>query len=158
MNDKEVLNGLSAVDALAVCIYGEARGERIEGQIAVGCVVRNRVRAADHLKTYQDIIFAPAQFSCFSPKGGEDNYIDTLAAARQLLDTCAPGKHGIPDNLTLRQCHWIATGILTGALLDNTKGATNYHAAYMDPFPSWAAKMDQTAKIGNHLFYRERVK
>jgi spore germination cell wall hydrolase CwlJ-like protein len=33
--------------------------------------------------------------------------------------------------------------------------ATNYHADYMDPFPSWASKMRPVGKIGRHLFYRE---
>jgi spore germination cell wall hydrolase CwlJ-like protein len=43
MTDAELVGQLSQLDTLALTIYGEARGERVEGRVAVACVVRNRI-------------------------------------------------------------------------------------------------------------------
>ena len=161
MIDAEVLSSLVAVDALACTIYGESRGEAVEGQIAVGCVVRNRVRAAlSQLKSsdYTAICFAPFQFSCWHPRGGQANYNDTMAAARSLVSVKAAGVLGAASKNVLRQCLWIAQGLISGALRDSVRGATSYHASYMDPFPAWAAKMVKVATVGHHIFYQEPTK
>ncbi len=48
----------------------------------------------------------------------------------------------------------LAAQILTGAvaLRNATSGATNYHAARVNP--GWAPAMEKTVQIGNHIFYR----
>ena len=52
---------------LALTIWGESRGECVEGQIAVACVVRNRLkRAISTAPRWRDICLAPEQFSCFN--------------------------------------------------------------------------------------------
>ena len=35
------------------------------------------------------------------------------------------------------------------------KEATHYHATTIDP-PYWAKEMEETARVGNHVFYKER--
>jgi N-acetylmuramoyl-L-alanine amidase len=153
MANEEVFRSLSAVELLAVLIYGEARGEAIEGQIAVGCVVRNRVRSSHDIKTYQEIMLAPWQFSTFHPRGGGQNYTDTLGAAQEMVSARGSSKQP-PNGPALHQAVWVATGIITGALQDNVNAATHYFADSI-PKPSWAKAMKHVCTIGHHLFYRE---
>jgi N-acetylmuramoyl-L-alanine amidase len=123
---------------LARLIYGEARGEPIEGQVAVACVARNRVL---HPKIrwwgvgYRDVILKPFQFSCFNEA---DPNFPKLINAHLLRDWV--------------QWLWIAKGVIDGVLRDNTKGATHY-ANLSVVSPHWAAEMRQTAKIGGHTFF-----
>ena len=52
---------------LALLIWAESRGEPVEGQIAVGCVVRNRLNeSTEAAPRWRDICLAPEQFSCFN--------------------------------------------------------------------------------------------
>lgn len=153
MANEEVFRSLSAVEILAVLIYGEARGEAIEGQIAVGNVVRNRVRSSHDIKTYQDVALQPYQFSTFHPRGGGQNYTETLGAAQQMVSARGSSKQP-PNAPLLNQCVWIATGIIVGSLLDNTNGATHYFADSI-PKPAWAKAMTHVCTVGNHLFYKE---
>src|SRR5690349_18676751 len=52
---------------LAMCIFGEARGEEYEAKVGVGCVVRNRVgHQGKYGHGYQGVILKPYQFSCFN--------------------------------------------------------------------------------------------
>ena len=47
---------------------------------------------------------------------------------------------------------YIARGIFTGRYVDNTFGATHYHAYYVSP--KWARKFRHTTTIDDHIFYR----
>ena len=58
-----VLATASEVDILAALIQCEAGGESLEGQIAVGSVVMNRVRSAAYPNTITDVIYASGQFT-----------------------------------------------------------------------------------------------
>ncbi len=52
---------------LAMCIFGEARGEGDEGKLAVGCVVRNRVNSEGRYGVgFPGVILKPWQFSSFN--------------------------------------------------------------------------------------------
>lgn len=50
---------------LGLLIYGEARGEGVIGQIAVGEVVLNRIQK-DKANTLEEVCLKPLQFSCFN--------------------------------------------------------------------------------------------
>lgn len=50
---------------LGLLIYGEARGEGVIGQIAVGEVVLNRIQK-DKENMLEDVCLKPLQFSCFN--------------------------------------------------------------------------------------------
>lgn len=153
MTAHDILDALSSKQILGLTIWGEARSEPVEGQIAVGCVVRNRLMDYARFRateaTYKAVCLAPNQFSCWIASGGEVNHDAVMAKARKLAD-------GIPwtDN-TLKQALWLADGIITGVLLDNTKGATSYYAPKaMVPegrIPSWA-KNKTAFPIGDQLF------
>ncbi|OEH92802.1 cell wall hydrolase [Bacillus solimangrovi] len=53
----------SEIDALAKVVYGEARGESMEGQVAVAAVVLNRTKSSEFPDTVNDVIFEPRQFT-----------------------------------------------------------------------------------------------
>ncbi len=134
-------------DVLALTIWGEARGEPVEGQIAVGQVIANRLRMGRWGHTLTAVCQAPKQFSCWNA-GHDPNHLALMA----YLDRMVRGEH-IQD-ASLRQADWIAEGIIGHSLLDNTKGATHYHALAMDPLPKWAVGQEPCARVGHHLFYR----
>lgn len=152
LTDEEVRNALSDRQVLIVTLYGEARGESIVGRIAVGCVIRNRVRSTAFQGGYREVCLAPWQFSCWKMQGGAANCATTHQAARILL-TSTVGR--IP-NADLREAAWIADGILSGDCRDVTFGATHYMTGelFQTNPPQWAASMRVVAQLGNHVFLR----
>lgn len=58
-------NGYTSSDVylLARCIYGEARGESYEGQVAVGAVVLNRVKSPSSPNTISGVIYQKGAFT-----------------------------------------------------------------------------------------------
>lgn len=136
---------------LTLTVFGEARGQGIEGQIAVGCVIRNRVDDGRWGRSYAKVCLAPWQFSCWRPEGGIANYRQVLLAAQSMLN----GQ--LPDDPVLRQCAWVAQGIIGRWIIDITQGATHYFApSAMKPVgavPKWAVHKQPVASIGDHLFF-----
>lgn len=130
-------------------LYGEARGEPIEGLIAVACVIRNRL--LDTKKRwgadYRAVCLQKAQFSCWSEAGGKANFDEVIKAATILLNND-------PAPPLLEQCAWVALGVSRGALLDTVKGSNHYHVASMQPRPSWAQSFVPVTQKGAHVFYK----
>jgi N-acetylmuramoyl-L-alanine amidase len=127
---------------LALLVYGESRGEPVEGQIAVASVVRNRVK--NRQQGWKDVCLAPDQFSCFD---ADDPNYPTLQRAAVILMT----QPLVPD---LAQAQWIADGIMAGSCKDNTQGSLNYLTTRLlehDP-PKWARNKPVAAVIGHHSF------
>lgn len=126
-------------DILARTIFGEARGQSFEGQVAVGWVIRNRTaRPRRFQPTVASVCLAPKQFSCWNRddptfvrmvtvQTPDPAYVSALAAAGM---------------------------VLTDRVSDPTGGADHYFAEYIQT-PSWAKAMKQTAKIGAHVFFKE---
>ena len=54
------------LDLLARCVYGEARGEPYEGQVAVAAVVLNRVNDSRFPNTIPGVIYQPGAFDAVS--------------------------------------------------------------------------------------------
>jgi N-acetylmuramoyl-L-alanine amidase len=153
MTADELLAALSDEQVLALTIYGEARGEPLEGQVAVGAVIRNRLCTGRWGPTYRAVCLAKAQFSCWSAVGGAGEFSNNqvvLTQARLLVE----GGVALP---ILRQCHFLAQGIASQALLDNTGRATHYltRDLYVHNPPAWARKLAVTDRIGAHVFLRE---
>ncbi|MYL63349.1 spore cortex-lytic enzyme [Bacillus hwajinpoensis] len=65
---KNVPSGYSQNDIklLANAVYGEARGEPYEGQVAVAAVILNRVQSASFPNTVSGVIFEPRAFTAVS--------------------------------------------------------------------------------------------
>ena len=146
---KAKLAPLSDDAILALTIYGEARGEPIEGQIAVGCVIRNRLKDAKarYGKTYREVALKRLQFSCWNPDDADPNFRKVLEAAQVLLDKK-------PADAALEQCAYVALGISRDALADNVKGCNHYFLATLTPRPSWSQGYVPLAQKGAHTFYR----
>lgn len=141
------LNALPDRIVLALTIWGESRGEPVEGQIAVACVVRNRrLGHAAPTPEWRAICLAPEQFSCFNADDPNDGPIARAAAA---LMTGA-------DTPDLAQALWIADGLIAGHVKDNTRGATHYlvTALLRSHPPTWAAGQPVLAAIGHHSFLK----
>ncbi|HHT36892.1 MAG TPA: LysM peptidoglycan-binding domain-containing protein [Firmicutes bacterium] len=72
-------------DLLARLIHAEARGESLEGQIAVGAVVINRVKSDKFPNTITEVIYQKGQFSPISmgtmPKVPQDSAIEAAERA-----------------------------------------------------------------------------
>lgn len=58
-----ISDSLSDQELLAALIYCEAGGEIYDGQVAVGCVVMNRVRSSSFPNTVSGVIYQSGQFS-----------------------------------------------------------------------------------------------
>lgn len=135
-------------EIVGLTLYGEARGEPIEGIIAVGSVIRNRLQT-HHLgaRTYSAVCLALKQFSCWNRDNPEYKLLDGY---REKVER----GESLPD-MYWHQCLFIGSGIVSWDLRDNTKGATHYLRTdeYQSPeCPKWAREGRVVATIGNHTF------
>jgi spore germination cell wall hydrolase CwlJ-like protein len=120
-------------DCLREAIYFESRGEDIQGQVAVGEVVLNRVDAAGFPKTVCGVVHAKGNGDC---------------AFSYVCD----GRADVMSDPTARdRAGRIARTLLEGAPRALTHGATFFHASYVRPN---FGDVTRTAQIGGHLFYR----
>jgi len=161
--EQDIRQALSALDVLGLTMHFEAVGDTAEGhssveeRIAIGCVVRTRVRLGGYGgDSYKGVCLAHGQFSCWEPAGGEANHAALLVLARQLAEQPTG-----PVPPLYQETRYLASGILQAFLLDRTEGATHYYApAAMRPpdtVPSWAVGHAPVAMIGRQRFYRLRT-
>ena len=116
------------VTCLALALFFEARGEPIEGQMAVADVIMERTEDPRYPGNVCDVVFQSRQFSFV-----ENN------------ETPAPSGPAWSNAKNLSQ------SILLGEVPLPGLGATHYHAAYVSPY--WVSGADLVAEIGGHLFY-----
>ena len=153
----EIRAGLDDMSALSLTLMFEAGGEPIEGQIAVACVIRNRVNHPKRFSdTYRAVCVSRSQFSCWWPWGGQRNYERCLAVASALKSGVVIPFAGLELSI-FQQCIYVAEGVIGGQIRDRVKGATHYYApAAMRPagsVPSWARGLQPAAKVGSQLFF-----
>jgi|MudIll2142460700_1097286.scaffolds.fasta_scaffold65317_4 hypothetical protein len=148
---QRVARKLDATDIIGLTLWGEARSEPVEGLVAVASVIANRVRDPQGRfgKTWQEVCLKPWQFSCWIPEGGRVNYERMKLKAEQMMATRAWPD---PKETRLRECLWVARGIIDQMIRDNTRGANHYHTTVLDP-PTWADPRKITVRIGAHVFY-----
>lgn len=118
---------------LALAMYWEARGEGLEGIIAVGWTVLNRVRSRHFPDTPCAVVYqggeqAPCQFSWWCD-GRSDRPRERRSWQAALV---------------------IAAHLLVRPPKDPTRGALYFHSTSVEP--GW--KHVRTARIGRHVFYR----
>jgi N-acetylmuramoyl-L-alanine amidase len=118
-------------NCLATAVYFEARGESVEGQLAVARVVMNRAASGLYPTDWCSVVKQPAQFSFV--RHGEFPTIDTASAAWGRAQGVAR----------------LAVANVVPSLDSNVLW---YHATYVDP--SWGHRLNMVEKIGAHLFYR----
>lgn len=144
------LTKLTDKEILALTIIGEARGEPIEGQVAVGSVIRNRLLWSKFKgKRFSDICLAKSQFSCWNEDDANLPFLMDLGAIMMM------GQE-IKDP-SLSQCVWVADGIIDWKILDNTRHADHYLATWLfnDPTrkPKWAKNASNIKVIGRQTFF-----
>jgi N-acetylmuramoyl-L-alanine amidase len=115
---------------IATAIYHEARGEPLEGMIAVANVIVNRMKSQWFPTKACDVVYQRKQFSW----------------------TLFPSKLEPVEDFRNTDILKIAELALLGKLIDYTNGATHYHANYVRPY--WKHTKTYTVTIGNHIFYR----
>lgn len=126
------------LDILSRTIFGEARGQEFRGQVAVGWVVRNRaIRPNRFSPTVAAVCLKPLQFSCWNRA---DPTFERMVTVQ------------LPDPAFVSAM--TAAGlVLLDHTPDPTDGADHYHSVAVQP--RWAQGMKKTARIGDHIFYKE---
>jgi len=120
-------------NCLATAVYFEARGESVDGQLAVARVVMNRAASGRYPPSWCATVKQPWQFSFVNPHSGQIPAIDygsdawrkAVAVAELAVANVVPS---------------VSTDVLW------------YHATYVAP--SWRRNLTQAQKIGAHIFYR----
>ena len=130
------------IHVLARTLYGEARGEKLEGMEAVAWVILNRAKRGPPRfpNTITAVCKQPMQFTCWNR--GDPN-----------AKLCAAVTEADPYYALAL---YAASGVLTGNVPDPTRGSDHYHTVGMTPYPGWASKMQLQAIIGQHRFYAEK--
>lgn len=136
---------LSDRDIVALTLWGEARGEHVEGRIAVACVLQNRLATLKWGSTYEAVCRAPYQFSCWN--ASDPNQPTLLAMAAQLM------KGATLSDRRFKECQWIADGLLTDALQPRVGFATHYYSTSLKTAPTWAATGTFVEQVGRHRFF-----
>ena len=116
------------VECLAKNIYHEARGEPLEGQIAVAQVTLNRVQHPQFHNTVCSVVYAPSQFSWTLDK-----------------------KKRVRDQKAWQASVNIARAVLTQAVRLPDFPALYFHTTKVSP--RWNRNKKVLAKIGDHIFY-----
>lgn len=128
------------IGCLAKAIYFEARGEPVAGQTYVARVILNRVDSPFYPPTICDVVYQN----------------DHLKNACQFSFAC----DGIADRIAEPKAYSVAMEVAKRNFgcdkeCRETRGplsrSTHYHAISVDPW--WAAKLERTGKVGNHVFY-----
>jgi hypothetical protein len=119
---------LSDEALLALTIWAESRNQPLEGQIAVGQVILNRLKTGRWGTTLRRVILARAQFSCWASNGGLQNHQFLMRRVEQLTgNETIDFKELRHLDSTLAQAFWIAVGLLAGTVArDYSRGATHY--------------------------------
>jgi|SRR5579863_7674363 len=117
-------------ECVAAAIYFEARGEPIEGQLAVAEVILNRAASGKYPASICAVVKQPAQFS-FVRRGR----IPSIAKASDAWRRAVAVAHVAFEGLIQR----IASDVLW------------YHADYVHP--SWGSRLTRVTQIGAHIFY-----
>lgn len=116
------------VSCLAETLYVEARGESLEGKIAVANVIINRVDHPDFPDSICTVVHSKGEF--------------------------APPSKIKAEKQTWKQIYTLSEFIVRyhRVIVDPTNGALFFHTR--DSRPYWAKKSNILAKIDNHIFYK----
>lgn len=134
---------LTDFDCYWLTLWGEFRGEPVEAQIAGAHVIFNRW-LINKSQTIKEVCLKPYQFSCW-------NLSDSNLS--KLIEVFEESK----SSPLVKQLKFIAAGVMSSSLLDNTNGATNYLTVslYASPLaPEWTKKMRAEKQYGKTIFLK----
>ena len=118
-------------NCLATAVYFEARGESVEGQLAVARVVMNRAASGKYPPDWCSVVKQPWQFSFV--RNGQFPAVDTQSAA-------------------WARAQGVARLAVANVVPSLDPDVLWYHATYVAP--SWGRHLSYVEKIGLHIFYR----
>lgn len=133
--EKMIPSARTQIDCLAQNIYYEAGNQGHDGQVAVALVTMNRVTSRKFGNSICGVVRERTEKTC------------------QFSWLCE--KHKNPDPGLYRRVRNVALDVYLnyGMIKDITKGATYYHADYVNP--GWE-NLKKTTKIGRHIFYKPK--
>lgn len=156
MTDAEITAGLNDFQALFLTIWAEARSEPVDGQIAVAWTIRNRVNRPQRFgASYRAVCLARKQFSCWNP-GTDANHVRLMELTRLELGDVAE-RSTLRRDPVLEQVKWIAEGVISGRVMDNTKQAGHYLTTalfHSEQAPRWAKGQTPLVTLGRHVFLK----
>jgi spore germination cell wall hydrolase CwlJ-like protein len=133
------------INCLARNIYFEARGETVDGKIAVGVVTINRLVSNLFPNSICSVVYQ-------QDKRQEGNTVCQFEwVCREEL------KEHVPQGPAWKESKRIATLLVNNGYYIYYKlvdGALFFHADYL-PF-SWDRQYRRVAKVGQHIFYRPK--
>jgi spore germination cell wall hydrolase CwlJ-like protein len=118
-------------NCLATAVYFEARGESLDGQLAVARVVMNRAASGKYPPDWCSVVKQPWQFSFV--RHGRFPAVDTGSAA-------------------WARAQGIARLAIANVVPSVEPDVLWYHATYVAP--SWGRRLSRVDRIGTHIFYR----
>jgi N-acetylmuramoyl-L-alanine amidase len=118
-------------NCVATAVYFEARGESLEGQLAVAKVVMNRAASGKYPTSWCGVVKQPAQFSFV--RHGAFPWVDVQSDA-------------------WRKAQGVTRLAINNAVPSLSNDVLWYHADYVAP--SWGHHLSFVQKIGQHIFYR----
>lgn len=153
MTTADIKELLTDRQATGLTIFGEARNESVLGQIAVGCVIRNRLERPHRFGTsWRVVCLRKLQFSCWWEAGGTANFAAVMAAAERLVSGFDP----LPRS-ALAHALWVADGVMQAGTPDVTRGANHYCTAALlrEAPPGWTLPpARKVAEVGGHVFFQ----
>jgi len=158
----EVLEPQIDVDemhCLAKNIYFEARGETLEGKIAVANVTMNRVASSNYPNTLCGVVYQAKYSKWWREHNGSqvpirnqcqfswycDGKSDALYLTNKKGDVIKGNMNAWLQSLR------IAEDSIRGNIKDVTHGALWYHADFVSPY--WSVHYKEVTKVGAHIFY-----
>jgi spore germination cell wall hydrolase CwlJ-like protein len=130
-NEASAETGDAEQDCLANAVYFEARGEPLQGQLAVAEVVMNRAASGRFPTSLCGVVVQRSQFS-FVHRGRMPHADRASEAWRRAVGVARVAAEGKTPRLLPSTCLW-------------------YHANYVSP--SWGHRLEVTTRIGLHIFY-----
>jgi hypothetical protein len=120
-------------NCIATAVYHEARGETLEGQVAVAKVIMNRAASGKYPASWCGVVKQPWQFSFVNPRTGYMPSVNQASGA-------------------WRRAMGVTRLVMANAVQSVPTDCLWYHADYVAP--SWGRRLTRVEKIGAHIFYR----
>ena len=118
-------------NCIAVAVYHEARGESLEGQMAVAQVIKNRAMSGKYPSDWCGVVKQPWQFSFVRHGQFPSVAVNSEAWRKAVGITRLAVANAVPS--VPKDCLW-------------------YHANYVAP--RWSNNLQRVEQIGAHIFYR----
>ncbi len=139
---------------MSLALYHEARGEPLEGQVAVAATILNRVASRAYPDSICGVVFENAKafnacqftFACDGRSDMPGNPVVFARMVRLSARILSVARTPAAQSRTDAERQKIRR-ILRRFIL-----ATHYHRH--DVYPSWSRRMGRIARVGNHVFFR----